>query len=137
MSPTRCVRWSQQHKPRVLALDMSRVSDLEYSALQALMEGEKRATGAGAVVWLVGLNPSVLEIVDAPGWPTTRPRADAVQRACCDRALPGAAGGGRDAADCGVLITDIPVRRNETGDLVAGDRAHPAAAWTHGRDGAS
>ena len=31
-----------QHQPRVLALDMSRVPDIEYSALQALMEGEKR-----------------------------------------------------------------------------------------------
>ena len=57
----------EQHKPRVLALDMSRVPDLEYSALQALMEGEKRATGAGAVVWLVGLNPSVLDIVRRAG----------------------------------------------------------------------
>ena len=38
-------RWSQ-YKPRVLALDMSRVPDIEYSALQALMEGEKRATAA-------------------------------------------------------------------------------------------
>ena len=57
----------EQHKPRVLALDMSRVPDLEYSALQALMEGEKRATEAGAVVWLVGLNPSVLEIARRAG----------------------------------------------------------------------
>ena len=31
-----------QHKPHVLALDMSGVPDIEYSALQALMEGEKR-----------------------------------------------------------------------------------------------
>src|SRR6185369_14722998 len=29
-----------QYNPRVLALDMSRVPDLEYSALEALMEGE-------------------------------------------------------------------------------------------------
>ncbi len=57
----------EQHKPRVLALDMSRVPDLEYSALQALMEGEKRATEAGAVVWLVGLNPGVLETVRRAG----------------------------------------------------------------------
>ena len=28
-----------------------------------LMEGERRLTGAGAVVWLVGLNPGVLEAV--------------------------------------------------------------------------
>lgn len=57
----------EQHKPRVLALDMSRVPDLEYSALQALMEGEKRATESGAVVWVVGMNPGVLEMVRRAG----------------------------------------------------------------------
>src|SRR6266550_1042170 len=56
-----------QHNPRVLALDMSRVPDIEYSALQALMEGEARATERGAVVWLVGLNPGVLEVVRNSG----------------------------------------------------------------------
>ena len=56
-----------QHKPRVLALDMSRVPDIEYSALQALMEGDARATGRGAIVWLVGLNPGVLEVVRNSG----------------------------------------------------------------------
>jgi sulfate permease, SulP family len=50
-----------QHKPRVLAVDMSRVPDIEYSALQTLMEGEQRLTEGGTVVWLVGLNPGVLE----------------------------------------------------------------------------
>ena len=56
-----------QYKPRVVALDMSRVPDIEYSALQALMEGEARATERGVVVWLVGLNPGVLEIVRNSG----------------------------------------------------------------------
>jgi high affinity sulfate transporter 1 len=56
-----------KYKPRVLAVDMSRVPDIEYSALQALMEGEKRATERGAVVWLAGLNPSVLEVVRHAG----------------------------------------------------------------------
>ena len=56
-----------QHKPRVLALDMSRVPDLEYSALQMLIEGEKRATERGAVLWLVGLNPGVLDMVRHAG----------------------------------------------------------------------
>jgi len=56
-----------EHKPRVLALDMSRVPDVEYSALQALIEGERRATDRGAVVWLVGLNPGVLEVVRRSG----------------------------------------------------------------------
>jgi SulP family sulfate permease len=50
-----------QHQPRVLAVDMSRVPDIEYSALQTLMEREQRATEGGTEVWLVGLNPGVLE----------------------------------------------------------------------------
>ena len=56
-----------QHKPRVLAVDMSRVPDIEYSALQALIEGEKRYAERGAVVWLVGLNPGALEVVRHAG----------------------------------------------------------------------
>jgi SulP family sulfate permease len=56
-----------QYQPRVLALDMSRVPDLEYSALRALMDGEKRATERGAIRWLVGLNPGVLEMVRRAG----------------------------------------------------------------------
>ena len=57
----------EQYKPRVLAVDMSRVPDIEYSALQAMMEGEKRTTGRGVIVWLVGLNPGVLEVVRHSG----------------------------------------------------------------------
>jgi high affinity sulfate transporter 1 len=56
-----------QYKPRVMALDMSRVPDIEYSALQMLMESEKRATESGAVRWLVGLNPGVLEVIRYAG----------------------------------------------------------------------
>lgn len=48
-----------QYNPRVVALDMSRVPDIEYSALQTLVETEKRATESGVVVWLAGLNPAV------------------------------------------------------------------------------
>lgn len=56
-----------QHKPRVLALDLSRVPDIEYSALQMLIEGDKRATELGATLWLVGLNPGVLEVANHSG----------------------------------------------------------------------
>jgi high affinity sulfate transporter 1 len=56
-----------EHRPRVVALDMSRVPDLEYSALQALIEGEKRLSDRGVVVWLAGLNPGVLEMVRQSG----------------------------------------------------------------------
>ena len=57
----------EQHQPRVLALDMSRVPDVEYSALQTLLEGEQRVTASGVAVWLVGLNPGVLEMVRHAG----------------------------------------------------------------------
>jgi anti-anti-sigma factor len=56
-----------QHQPRVVALDMSRVPDLEYSALQAVIEGEKRVSDRGITLWLVGLNPGVLEMVQHSG----------------------------------------------------------------------
>ena len=55
------------HQPQVLALDMSRVPDIEYSALQMLMEREKRGVEGGAQLWLVGLNPRVLEVVRNSG----------------------------------------------------------------------
>jgi high affinity sulfate transporter 1 len=58
---------ADQHRPSVLALDLSRVPDVEYSALQMLMEGEKRAAEAGIELWLAGLNPGVLEMVRRAG----------------------------------------------------------------------
>src|SRR5215470_2030051 len=45
----------EKYKPRVLALDMSRTPDLEYSALQTLIEYERRATQRGILVWIVDL----------------------------------------------------------------------------------
>jgi len=57
-----------KYQPRVLTLDMSRVPDVEYSALQALMSGEKRLTERGTSLWLVGLNPGVLEVVRRAGF---------------------------------------------------------------------
>jgi MFS superfamily sulfate permease-like transporter len=58
------------HRPRVLALDLSRVPDIEYSALQALVEGESRLAEQGIVLWLAGLNPGVLEVVRHAGLDT-------------------------------------------------------------------
>jgi MFS superfamily sulfate permease-like transporter len=57
-----------EYKPRVLALDLSRVPDIEYSALQTLIESDKRVTERGVVVWLAALNPSVLEVVRRAGF---------------------------------------------------------------------
>lgn len=57
----------EQYRPRVVALDMSRIPDIEYSALRMLMEGEGRFSDYGATLWLVGLNPGVLEVVRKAG----------------------------------------------------------------------
>lgn len=57
----------EEHRPQVLLLDMSRVPDMEYSALQALIDGERRATERGATLWLAGLNPGVLDVVRRSG----------------------------------------------------------------------
>lgn len=48
-------------------LDLSRVLDLEYSALQMLIEGERLVTESGAALWLAGLNPGVLDVVKHAG----------------------------------------------------------------------
>jgi high affinity sulfate transporter 1 len=54
-----------KHQPSVLALDMSRVPDVEYSALQMMIEGERRMTQQGITVWLAALNPSVLRSIQS------------------------------------------------------------------------
>jgi high affinity sulfate transporter 1 len=50
-------------KPKVVALDLSAVPDLEYTALKMLMEAERRQRERGVSFWLVGLNPEVLAVV--------------------------------------------------------------------------
>jgi hypothetical protein len=39
------------------------VPDLEYTALKMLIEAEKRERERGVSVWLVGLNPDVLPVI--------------------------------------------------------------------------
>jgi high affinity sulfate transporter 1 len=56
-----------QYQPKVIALDMSRVPNIEYSALERLVEGEQRVADNGHTLWLTGLNPNVLEIVRRSG----------------------------------------------------------------------
>jgi len=54
-------------KPRVVALDMSAVFDLEYSALRMMQDGLGVARERGVTFWLVGLNPEALEMVRRAG----------------------------------------------------------------------
>jgi SulP family sulfate permease len=50
-------------KPKVVALDLRSVFDLEYTALKTLTEAEQRERERGVSLWLVGLNPGVLAMV--------------------------------------------------------------------------
>jgi high affinity sulfate transporter 1 len=54
---------ADEAKPRVVAIDLSAVPDLEYTAMKALAEGEKRQRQRGVRLWLVGLNPGVLRVI--------------------------------------------------------------------------
>jgi high affinity sulfate transporter 1 len=53
----------EEAQPRVLALDLSGVFDLEYTALKMLTDAEKRMRESGRELWLVGLTPEVLAMV--------------------------------------------------------------------------
>jgi high affinity sulfate transporter 1 len=53
----------ENEKPKIVAVDLSGVFDLEYTALKMLINGEKRFRERGIVHWLVGMNPAVLEVV--------------------------------------------------------------------------
>jgi high affinity sulfate transporter 1 len=55
---------ADQAKPKVVALDLSNVPDFEYTALKMLTEAEKRQQQRGISLWLVGLNPEVLAMVN-------------------------------------------------------------------------
>jgi MFS superfamily sulfate permease-like transporter len=57
--------FADEEKPtaRVVALDLSAVFDLEYTALKMLIQGEKQVREKGVELWLVGLTPAVLAVV--------------------------------------------------------------------------
>ena len=52
----------EEAKPRVVAIDLSGVPDLEYTALKTLTEAEEQHRGL-VRLWLVGMNPHVLAMV--------------------------------------------------------------------------
>ncbi len=56
-------RLADASKPMVVAIDFSAVPDLEYTALKVLTEAVIRLRDRGVLLWLVGLNPGVLKIV--------------------------------------------------------------------------
>jgi high affinity sulfate transporter 1 len=57
--------WVQlnQAQPSIVALDLSAVFDLEYTALKMLVEAERKQRDRGIRLWLVGMNPEVLLMI--------------------------------------------------------------------------
>jgi high affinity sulfate transporter 1 len=53
----------QEHEPRVVVLDCSAIPDLEYTALKVLSEEERQLQRSGISLWLAGLNPEPLGLV--------------------------------------------------------------------------
>ena len=53
----------EEAQPKVVALHLRGVPDLEYTALKMLTEGEERQRERGVRLWLVGMNPQVLEVI--------------------------------------------------------------------------
>ena len=58
-------------QPKVVVLDMSAVQDIEYTALKMLAEAEKRQRQRGIKLWLVGMNPHVLDMIQRSPLGTT------------------------------------------------------------------
>jgi anti-anti-sigma regulatory factor len=51
-------------KPKVVALDLTAVSDMEYTALHMLTDAERVLREEdGVMLWLIGMNPDVLDMV--------------------------------------------------------------------------
>jgi SulP family sulfate permease len=55
--------FAAEASPKVVAIDFSAVFDLEYTALKMLTEGERKNREQGVELWLVGLTPDVLAMV--------------------------------------------------------------------------
>jgi SulP family sulfate permease len=53
----------QEVDPKVVALDLSAVFDLEYTALKMLVQAEKKSQERGIRIWLVGMNPDVFSMI--------------------------------------------------------------------------
>jgi len=68
---TKLIPLINEAQPRVVALDLSGVTDLEFSALKMLIEAEQRLRDSGVELWLVRLTPGVLSVVQRSSLGTT------------------------------------------------------------------
>ena len=53
-----------ESQPKVVAIHLRGVPDLEYTALKMLTEGVQQQREHGISVWLVGMNPHVQQMVE-------------------------------------------------------------------------
>jgi sulfate permease, SulP family len=53
----------EAERPTVIVLDGSALIDIEYTALQMLVEAEEKLRQQGIVLWLASLNPETLKVV--------------------------------------------------------------------------
>jgi anti-anti-sigma factor len=53
----------EREKPRVVVIDCSAIFDIEFTALEMLAGAEERLRRDGIALWLAGLNPEVLRVV--------------------------------------------------------------------------
>lgn len=56
-------RLAHEMTPRVVAIDLSGVVDIEYTAIKMLTEGVKRQREQGRELWLVGMNSGVFAMI--------------------------------------------------------------------------
>lgn len=54
----------RESAPRVLILECSAIPDLEYTALRILIATEGKLRSAGVSLWLAGLNPEALRVIE-------------------------------------------------------------------------
>ncbi len=54
----------EEVKPEVVILECSAIPDFEYTALQALIEAERKLREGGVALWLTALNPQALNVVE-------------------------------------------------------------------------
>jgi len=64
-------RLIDEQNPKIVTMDFRAVSDLEYTALKMVIEAEIKMRKAGVSLWLVGLNPQVLAMVQRSKLGTT------------------------------------------------------------------
>jgi MFS superfamily sulfate permease-like transporter len=66
----------RESRPKVVAVDASGILDMEYTALKMFAQVAKRQSEYGIQLWLIGMNPGVLAVVQrSPLGQMLRPEA--------------------------------------------------------------